>query len=248
MFILDSDGVMVSHAARPERLGLTLEDLTGFCGGSRRSGPLSELLVWKPDGQPARTEALLRGAVQRSALWIRLVLVRADIRICRHVTTEIESSLNQTVNPITAAQAACLCMAARIGLELLRWLARLLVFGFYVVTSSLLRLRLVVRCCAWILVRWKVDVAHAMLDLHPHHLTVRPRVGGVSSTNDASASLRMQSPAGQFGPQWGTQLRPDRLTQDNQWTAWAQRRDRHHQCKQPLEQELRRAYRFPSDT
>ena len=163
-------------------------------------------------------------------------------------SAEIEPFLNQPVNMVTVAQAASLFVAARVGLVLLRWIGRLIVFAFYVAASSLLRLRWVVRCCAYVLVRWQVDVGRAILNLHPDHLAVRANVGGVQGTSDASAHLKVESSARQFGPGWDTDLRTDRYDQDNQWAAWAQRRDRLDHYDQLLAQELRRGYRFPPDT
>lgn len=165
---------------------------------------------------------------------------------------DIEPLFTQTVNNITVAQAVVLFVAARFGLLVWRWfssgIGRIYKFGFYVVASSLLRFRWVVRVCAFVLVRWQVDLGHAILDLHPDHLTVRPSVGGVQGTKDASATLRIESSSRQFAPQWGTDLRPDRLDQDNQWSAWAKHQDRRADYRNLLEKELRRAYRFPTDT
>ncbi len=156
----------------------------------------------------------------------------------------VGSLLGQAVNRVTVAHAIGLFILARAGWGVLRWGCRLVV---YVVGTALLRHRRVVRICAFVLVHWQVDLGYAILDLHPDHLTVRPSVGGVQGTNDASANLTVESSARQFRPQWSTGLRPDRMDEDTKWSAWAKRQDRRADYRDLLEKELRRAYRFPPD-
>lgn len=161
---------------------------------------------------------------------------------------DIELFLSEKVNTLTVGHAVVLFIAARVGLVLLRWVGRLLKFVVYLVASALLRLRWVVWICAYVWTRWQVDLGRAILDLHPDHLVIRPSVGGVQGTDQASANLKLEkinSSARTFGPSWGTDLRPDRLTQDNEWAAWAQRRDRRNHYDHLLMQELQRVLRFP---
>ena len=163
------------------------------------------------------------------------------------MTTETEPFLSQPVNTITVAQAAALFVAARVGLVLLRWGGRLIRFAFYMAGSSLLRLRWVVWCCAYVLVRWQVDVGRAVLDLQPDHLAVRPTVIGAQDTEHARINLKVESSSRTFRREWGTKDRPNRYRQDTQWAERAMRHDRLVQYDRLLAQELRRVYRFPPD-
>lgn len=158
---------------------------------------------------------------------------------------DLEALVTQNVNTVTVLQAAGLFVLARVGLVLLRWVGRLLKFGFYLAGSPLLRVRWVVWCCAYVLARWQVDLGSAILDLHPDHLIVTAEV--TPKRRDPKVGLSFQHEGGKLASSRFVPTRLDQQDQNQQWAARTNRRNRRDEYFALLKGQLERVYRFPSD-